>query len=194
MLQIRKVMSINFILLPTLLFFIVGCMPMSEIETEKSAGINGGFEIIKNGLPVNWNMYTPKTVKDADFAIVIDTVDCKESKNSLRFIVKRCSSIGGHFSPGFTNEFLEFGKFEGKARYKLSFWVKNEGSTFKISAGGVSSKNGDMKTLIEESNAITEWKLLEYIIDIPQNKWLRLELNILKPGTFWIDGVKIEKE
>jgi len=194
MLKIRKIISVKFYLFATLIIIIVGCMPMSEIEIDKSAGINGGFEIIKNGLPVNWNIYTPKTVKEADFAIVIDSVDYKEQKHSLRFNVNKCSSIGGKFSPGFTSEFLEPGKFEGKARYKLSFWVKNVGSTFKISAGGVTFKNGNMKTLIEENKTIPQWKLLEYMIEVPENNWLRMELNILKPGIFWIDGVKIEKE
>ncbi|MEA1973046.1 MAG: hypothetical protein U9N34_07130 [Candidatus Cloacimonadota bacterium] len=45
---------------------------MSEKETDISAGLNGGFEISKNVLPVNWLMYTNKTVSEADFTIELD--------------------------------------------------------------------------------------------------------------------------
>ena len=36
-----------------------GCRRVSEIVEDPSAGINGGFEIVSKGLPVNWIMYTP---------------------------------------------------------------------------------------------------------------------------------------
>ena len=193
--KIRKITSTKFFLLLSLMFLLVGCFgQMSELEKDKSAGLNGGFEVSSNGLPVNWLMYTPNTVKDADFKIVLDNEVYKEGKHSLRFDVVECSSNGGRFSPGFTNEFFESGKFEGEGSYKLSFWVKNEGSTFKISAGDVSAMKGNMTTLIEEKEQISDWKLLEYHIDIPKDRWLRMQLNILQPGTFWIDDIQIEKE
>ena len=172
---------------------ISGCRQFSKHEADKSAGLNGSFEVSKNDLPVNWVMYTPKTVPDADFEIVLDKNVYKEGKQSLKFDVKKCTSAGGWGSPGFTNEFFEAGKFVGENRYKLSFWVKNEGSTFKISAGGVSAMKGNMTTLIQEKKQISDWELLEYQINVPKDRWLRMELNILQPGTFWIDDIKIEK-
>ena len=191
----RKITSIKSFVLLILMFLLVGCFgQMSELEKDKSAGLNGGFEVFRNGLPVNWLMYTPNTVKEADFKIALDNEVYKEGKQSLRFDVVKCSSIGGRFSPGFTNEFFESGKFEGEGIYKLSFWVKNEGSIFKISAGSVSAKKGNMTTLIEEKEQISDWKLFEYHIDIPKDNWLKMELNILQPGTFWIDDIQIEKE
>jgi hypothetical protein len=170
-----------------------GCIQMSEIETDALVGMNGGFEVSKNGLPVNWLMYTPTTVPDADFVIELDKDDFKEGTQSLRFDVKKCSSIGGWHSPGFTNEFFETGRFEGESIYKLSFWIKNNGTTFNISGGSVAAKEGDMKTLIEDNEQIDAWKLLEYEIEVPKDRWLRIQLNILQPGTFWIDDIKIKK-
>jgi hypothetical protein len=187
MIKSRLLLILGFILI------VAGCKQMSEHEADLSAGLNGGFEISKNNLPVNWWMYNPKTVPDADFEIVLDKNIYKEGKQSLKFEVKKCNSIGGWRSPGFTNEFFEVGRFKGEGRYKLSFWVKNEGSTFKISAGGVATKEGDETTLIEEKKQISDWKRLEYQIDVPKDRWLRMELNILQPGTFWIDDIKIEK-
>mgnify|MGYP000719235446 CR=1 FL=1 len=138
-------------------------------------------------------MYTPTTVPDADFVVKLDKDIFKEGKQSLRFDVKKCSSTGGWHSPGFTNEFFEIDKFEGEGIYKLSFWIKNHGTTFKVSGGGVAAMEGDMKTLIEGNEEIDDWKLHEYEIDVPKDRWLRMQLNILQPGTFWIDDIKIEK-
>ena len=183
----------HYALLLGFVMILAGCNPMSEKETDSSVGLNGGFEVSKNGLPVNWLMYTPKTVPDADFVIELDKDDFKEGKQSLRFDVKKCSSIGGRYSPGFTNEFFDTGRFEGEGIYKISFWIKNHGTTFNVSGGSVAAKEGDMKTLIEVNERIDEWRLLEYEINVPKDSWLRMELNILQPGTFWIDDIKIEK-
>lgn len=183
----------NYSLILGLVLILSGCNQMSEKETDTSAGLNGGFEISKNGLPVNWLMYTNKTVPEADFTIELDEDVFMEGKQSLKFDVKKCSSTGGWHSPGFTNEFSDIGKFEGEGIYKLSFWIKNHGTTFNVSGGGVSFQKGDMKTLIEGNEEIDDWKLHEYEIDVPKDRWLRMQLNILQPGTFWIDDIKIEK-
>ena len=49
-----------------------------------------------------------------------------------------------------------------------------------------------MKTLVETGDQIDQWRQFEFEIDVPNEMWLRLQLNILKPGTFWIDDVRIE--
>lgn len=188
------IIKTHYLLIHAFMLILVGCNQYSEKQTDTSAGLNGGFEISKNNLPVNWLMYTPNTVPNADFKIVLDKNIYKEGKQSLRFDVNKCSSFGGWKSPGFTNEFFEIGKYEGKGRYKLSFWIKNEGTEFKISAGGISAMKGNMITLIQENEQIEDWKLFEYQIDIPKDRWLKMELNILQPGTFWIDDIKIERE
>ena len=166
---------------------------MSEKEADKSAGINGGFEISKNGLPVNWLMYTTKTVSDSDFTIELDNTSFKEGKQSLKFEVKKCSNTGGWYSPGFTNQFSEIGGFQGENTYNLSFWIKNKGANYRFNVGGVSAFKGEMKVILEGNEDINEWKLYEYKIKVPKDMELRMELNILEPGIFWIDGIEIKK-
>ena len=183
----------NYALLLGLFLILSACIQMSEKETDPSAGLNGGFEMSKNGLPVNWLMYTPKTVPNAEFKIELDDDVFKEGKQSLKFDVKKCDSIGGWLSPGFTNEFSDNGRFEGQGIYKLSFWIKNNGTKYQVRAGGVSPSGGDMKILVKGGGQLEGWKFFEYEIDVPQDTHLRLELNILHPGTFWIDAVQIEK-
>ncbi len=172
---------------------IAGCNQLSEHVSDESAGLNGGFEVSANGLPVNWRMYTPETVPDADFKIILDREVFREGKQSLKFEVERCSPAGGWRSPGFTNEFSDTGRYFGEGQYRLSFWIRNMGAEFSVSAGGVSAKGGDMITLIRDDTSIDDWKLLEYTIAVPTDQWLRLQLNILKPGTFWIDDLRIER-
>jgi len=176
-----------------LILLLSGCTQMSELESDPTAGSNGGFEISRNGAPVNWSLYTPKTVPNAIFEIVLDTVVFKEGERSLKFDVKECSSNGGWHSPGLMNEFFEVGKYKGEATYKLSFWIKNSGSKFSISAGGVAPNKGEMITLIENDEQIDEWRHLEFNIDVPEDRWLRMQVNILEPGIFWIDDVRIEQ-
>lgn len=168
-----------------------GCRQFSEKETDPSAGLNGSFEISKNDLPVNWLMYTPNTVADSDFEISLDKSVFTEGSQSLRFDVKSCSATGGRYSPGFTNEFVDIGKFNGEGTYKLSFWIKNDGTKYRVKAGGVSSLVGDMKILVESDTQLDEWKLYEYTIDVPKERHLRIELNVLVPGTLWIDDIQI---
>ncbi len=182
-----------YILFVGLFLTLVACQQMSETESDKSAGLNGGFEISKNSLPVNWLLYTPKTVPDADFDIALDKHVFKEGKQSLRFDVNECSSTGGWHSPGFTNQFFEAGKFEGEGVYKLSFWIKNNGTKFRVNAGGVAPYEGEMKALIESDEKIENWKYFEYNVDVQKDRHLRMELNVLRPGTLWIDDVQIVK-
>ena len=177
----------------TLVILTGGCNKMSEEEVDETAGLNGSFEVSRNGLPVNWLMYTPGTVKDAEFTILLDNQIVKEGRQSLKFVVARCSPRGGTRSPGFTNEFFEAGRFRGPGKYKLNFWIRNDSATYQVMAGGVSLKEGEMRVLVKDDSKADEWKQLEYTIDVPNEQWLRMQLNILSPGTFWIDAVEIEK-
>lgn len=190
--KFKKSYSIHSLLFILCAFYMLSsCIQMSETINDETAGMNGGFEIVKSGLPVNWLLYTPNTVKEGDFKIVIDTEQYKEGKQSLKFIVNECSSVGGWYSPGFTKQF----DATPGGQYKLSFWIKNNGSEFRVVAGGVGPKTGDMKTLLQTSEQIDNWKLYEYGIDIAEEfESLRIEVNITQPGTFWIDDIKIEKE
>jgi len=169
--------------------FMMACANYTVHYEDSSAGLNGGFEISKNGLPVNWLMYAPETVPEADFKIVLDTDNFIEGKQSLMFNVKECTAEGAWRSPGFTNEL--FDKTEG--RYKLSFWVMNNGSRFSINSGGVSSKGGSMKNILTSKEQFDKWNYFEFFIDVPADEWFRVELNIFNPGVFWIDDLRVEE-
>jgi len=169
---------------------VCSCTRMSKEIRDKDAGMNGSFEITKSGLPVNWLVYTPETVPKGDFDIITDTTEYKAGKQSLKFVVRECSSAGGWWSPGFCNEYQAL---PGEI-YRISFWVRNHGSEFHIQIGGVSATLGEYDTIVKSQETIDNWQLFEYYYTIPEKmKAIRIEMNILQPGTFWIDDLKIEK-
>jgi len=188
-----SIINCNTILFVGIIAIIIGCSPMSETEHDSNAGINGSFEVVANGLPVNWQFYTPKTVPDTEFSIIIDSTNYKDGKRSLKFDVLSISNDRNSRYPGLTSEFIEAGKFSERGKYKVGMWIMNKGSQFEIIAGGVAAKTGNMNTLISSNEEILLWKYLEYNIDISNDNWLRLELRITAPGTFWIDGITVER-
>jgi hypothetical protein len=196
--KILVIRTDNLYLKLSLIFFIVSTAcnqvyqypPKSEIIEDESAGMNGGFEYTNSGLPVNWYFYTPTTVPDSDFEIMIDTSDFPEGKQSLKFIVRNCSPAGGWYSPGFCNQFPA----DPGGTFRVSFWIKNQGSYFYIKIGGINSSAGQYKTIVETNEEIDPWRNFEYNYVVPEGmNEIRFEVNILKPGVFWIDDIRINR-
>jgi len=168
-----------------------GSTQMSEEIYDKTVGMNGSFEVTESGLPVNWLIYTPETIPTGDYELIIDTTDYKDGKQSLKFLVRECSPNGGWHSPGFCQEYEAI---PGEL-YRVSFWVKNEGSEFCVVIGGVSTFDGNYETIVQSNQKIDTWKHFEYNYKMPLEKkfdTIRFEMNILSPGSFWIDDIKIE--
>jgi hypothetical protein len=168
-----------------------GCVkPMSESAIDKQVGLNGGFEVVEKGLPVNWLVYTAKTAGSGDFDILPDTSGAKEGRQSLRFDVRSCAAAGGRFSPGIAQEVAA----SPGGVYKVGFWVKNAEAECKLSVSGVTTldhADGPQVKLVEN---IADWCRYELVYKMPENmKRLRIEVSVLTPGVFWIDGVTVEQ-
>lgn len=167
---------------------LLGCEKMSESVIDESVGINGGFEVTRDGLPVNWLVYTPATVPTGDYDFVIDTIVYKEGRQSLKFVVRECAPTGGWYSPGFSKEY----EATAGVTYLIGLWVRNEGSLFRAKVGGVSAFEGDYETIVEAGDSIPEWRQYEHLYTMPEEfDRLRLEVNVLSQGTFWIDDITI---
>ena len=118
----------------------------SESVLDKSVGMNGSFEITKSGLPVNWLIYTQKTISTGDYDFIIDSEQYKSGTQSLKFVVRTCSPDGGWHSPGFSQE---YDAIPGTV-YKVNFWVKNEGAEFRVKVGGITGDKGVTKQLYSQ--------------------------------------------
>jgi hypothetical protein len=184
-----RVPSIGFAFTSVTTVALCGCSALSERTVDPTAGMNGSFEITKAGLPVNWIVYTPKTVPIADFDVVVDTVQFKDGRQSLKFVVRRSSPRGGRLSPGLSQVF----KGNSGETFRVSFWAKNEGSEFVARVGGVGATTGVYDTVVKSRETIADWRHFEHTYTIPpQMNALRLEMNVLQPGTLWIDDIRIE--
>ncbi len=163
---------------------------MSESKFNPTIGNNGNFEFVEENLPINWMVYTPKTVKNGDFKIAFDQADFKSGKQSLRFDVKACSEEGGWYSPGIAQEIPA----KSGEEFSISFWVKNTGSDFSFNVAGVSTFGRGETTIIKPTNNTGEWIHYKTTYKMPEEMTkLHLEFNVLQAGTVWIDNVVVEK-
>jgi hypothetical protein len=173
----------------------VGCNlnSFSTIIEEQAAGFNGSFEIAKEGLPVNWYVYKP-TIDTTQTKLVYDTIAPHQGNQSLKFSVSKCSSVGGWHSPGI---FQETAVEPGKT-YMVSFWIKNDGckNIIRMDCFKSGTENPDHpKKWISCNNSIPDWQKFEYEFTFNNDlNQFRFELNILSPGTFWIDDILIVKK
>jgi hypothetical protein len=163
---------------------------MSESKLNPKMGINGNFEIVDENLPVNWLIYTKNTVKTGDFTFTFDNTDFQSGKQSLRFDVKNCSSEGGWYSPGISQEI----PVKSGEEFRISFWVKNTGSDFTFNIAGVSTFGRGVTTIIKPTNKTGDWIHYKTTYKMSEEMTkLRLEFNVLQAGTVWIDDVVVEK-
>ena len=186
----RSDMKRSLLLLPVLAISFAGCFrEMSETVHDESAGLNGSFEIVRSGLPVNWGVYSPTTIPAGDYELSLDRQNFVHGKQSLKFTIRDCSDTGGWLSPGIFRETLA----KPDVTYKISFWIKTEGSAIRAEAGGVSAFEGKYVTLLESYDSIPEWTKIEYEYRMPESfDVLRIQINGLSPGNLWLDDVRIE--
>ena len=188
-----------FFLFAIIPFAFQSCISNREIR-DQSAGMNGGFEIVQNQLPVNWYFTRYKETIEQndrsinDFDIISDSNDVKEGNRALKFVIRKCSNKGMFQSPGLFQEF----EVKSGATYRMSFWVKNNGTNFKIDIAAITLKGdskepNDVKS-ISSNETFSEWK--QYLIEkhIPSDlDRIRIDLTLLSPGIFQIDDVQLHE-
>ena len=177
--------------LVTLVVVPAGCGQFSIIEKSSSAGFNGGYEIVKSGLPVNWYIYHPP-IKNGDVEVSLDTLDAVEGNQSLKFLVHRVDGPGWRSAGLF-----QVRPARENRSYKVSFWLKNQGCKVSVLIRSNKPKISppeNRQVLGEQETGINTWRRFEYVYTIPETyDNIRFDLNIVQPGTLWIDDVRIEE-
>lgn len=168
---------------------LLGCRPLSESYTDDAVGFNGGFEVARNGLPVNWAVYSPRTIPTGDYELVVDTLDYRDGRQSLRFVVRDCSPEGGNRSPGISHE----RPATPGQTYRVGFWVKNDGAEYRARVGAVSATEGQYDVIVQSTDPVGTWRYYEHEVTVPPGfDRIRFEVNVLRPGVFSIDEVVID--
>jgi len=182
---------------PFWLFGLVGCLTlssclvkMSECESDTEVGTNGGFEKVKNTLPINWMVNTSRTTGEGEFTWEFDSSDLKEGVQSYKCTVITCSDKGGRFSPGIAQEF----KAKAGDTFRIKCWIKQQNCSYRINISGVSATESSAGPFLQTEKGNNDWKEFQYEYTLPSGRnTLRVEFTLLSPGTWWIDGFTLEK-
>lgn len=175
--------------LPLTLLGLGACRPLSEKVDGPSAGGNLGFEEVRDGMPLDWNVYSPATIPTGSYALGFDREDFREGEQSLRFDVEACSPDGGWRSPGV---FQELSAEPGRS-YAIDFWIRSEGCAWTVTYGGVAAMTAEPERLSSTELPGEGWHHVERVHALsPDYERIRFELSVRTPGRLWIDGVRIE--
>ena len=89
--------------------------------------------------------------------------------------------------------FEEFKVLPGDT-YRINICAINQGCRFRVKVEtGMKGNPGISEIITSTRETFSDWKCFEYTVRIPQsNDNLRLEVNILSPGTIWFDDIRIE--
>lgn len=174
-----------------LISLLYGCQHVSIAERDPSAGFNGSFEKTKHHLPLNWNIFAPSDYQK-NYILSFDTLFVKEGKHSLKFEVLSVDTTRLSQESRIPGMFNTIDAKSGD-EYKVSFWIKNSGCEFKIKVG-VGGGVMNSKDIINTKKDFTEWTYFEQEYTVPEHfPFFHFKLNILSPGTFWIDDVRLVK-
>jgi hypothetical protein len=181
-----------------------GCVVPGMGRKDRSLGFNGSFEIVRSGLPVNWEL-SRYPVKRGDAEFALDTTDPVDGDQSLRIVVRRIAA--DQWGEPFLFQVREAEPGVGHA---VSFWLKNRGSRAALIIKneeryapffGLSDEekrdyaaHPAVRAVLDESKTgADEWRRYQYVYTVPETDGtIRFELRILRPGILWIDDVRIE--
>jgi hypothetical protein len=167
-------------------------LSLSRIERDEAAGFNGSFEVVRSGLPVNWYVYH-RPLREGEAAFSIDTIHAVDGARSVRFDVDAVDPAGGWRSPGL---FQVMDAHEGQS-YEVSVRVKIQGSSVRLRITSESAQSREPRTpvteVIADETEADEWREFTYHYTVPADyDNIRFEMNVVAPGTLWIDDVRIE--
>jgi hypothetical protein len=168
-------------------------LAMSTVARDEAAGFNGSFEVVADGLPANWHVYD-KALERGDARLVYDPDDPVDGAQSLEMVVQHADGSGGWRSAGLFQDV----DAEAGQTYRVSFSLKSRGARVRLR---IDSEKGDFRrpheptveTLEAQDTGGNVWRRVERDYTVPDGyRDIRFEINVLSPGTVWIDDVRIE--
>jgi hypothetical protein len=168
--------------------FLVSCQRDEISRSYSGAGLNGGFENVEDGYPVNWTFF-PDPKSNDHFKIVLDSEHVVEGAHSLKLVVKQNGK-----TPGFRN--FRIPVKAGK-KYRLSMSVKADGCTFRVNRivqGQWGKTNMQSDIIINALKPSVEWEKYEKTIVIGDKETYVLFIFLIDgTGTFWCDDIQFEE-
>lgn len=173
--------------------FLIGMLLISHQSNEliildRSAGLNGSFEISDSGYPVNW-AFGPNPEADDIFQVLLSSTKVFDEKKSLQIVTdqgERTIAIRSQRVP------VQPGK-----TYSISFASKNDGCALKANriiqdSSGTRVLRSDF--ILNTSDSTKEWSTFEEILTISDKEDSVVLIFLVDgPGSLWLDNVNIEE-
>ena len=161
-------------------------------KRDETIGLNGSFEIIDSGYPVNWKFHGPP-IKKGDAKVLLDTRIVKDGKHSLKIVAHHVRTTDRIWKrPGFKTTIpVESGK-----KYRLSFFLRNNGCKFYVGwiCGIGWKKETRSKYVVRSKESFDEWRFFQDTLTISElEDRINLNFVITEPGTLWVDDVRVEE-
>jgi hypothetical protein len=162
----------------------IGCA-LSDVVVDPAAGRNGGFELVRDGRPVNWQVYDPD---GAEVTVVMDHEQRTEGDVSLRLDVTSATGEPGWRSPGVAQEWpVEPGTWE------ITVDIRRErGAVWQLTTGSIDASSGTSQVVDGARYPEGAWATVSQRVEVPpEHDRVRVELIALTPGVVWVDDVRM---
>ena len=167
---------------------LVSCGSNELIRSGPSGDLNGGFEVTKNGYPVNW-AFGPNPESMESYNVSVDTSRFVEGMNSLCIISTQDDQTKIFRSQRVS---VQAGK-----RYRISFSIMNEGCSLQVRLTVMDfsgTTNIRSETIASLSESVFEWADYEEILTVAQGEAKAFLIFLVEGvGTLWCDNVIIEE-
>lgn len=177
------------------------CDPISLREEDPAAGLNGGFEVVRpvrkvegarQGLPVNWYFHA-KPLLNGDATLSFDREGAAEGTQALQLAVEKTDSVAGRRTVGL---FQVVPAEEGR-NYRVAFRLRISGARAIViarSENASAATSGRVGAFEETDAPADSWREVQWVYSVPEGyDNIRFELNVVRPGTLWLDDVRIEE-
>jgi len=152
------------------------------------AGLNGSFEVIESGYPVNWAIF-PSPENSKTTSVSLNSATACDGKYSMELVTQELKGTTGIRTRRLS--------VNSGSRYKISFWAMNKAGAFQVNRvirDHSGKKNIRAKIIARSSQPTDEWQRFDDEVLIAENeKYLHLIFRVIEPGTLLIDDVVIEE-
>lgn len=152
------------------------------------AGLNGSFEVVESGYPVNWAIF-PSPENSKSTSVSLNSVTVRDGKYSIELVTQEIKGTTGIRTRRLS--------VNSRKRYRISFWAMNKAGAFQVNRvirDHSGKKNIRAKIIARSSQPTDEWQRFDDDILIAENeKYLHLIFRVTEPGTLLIDDVVIEE-
>jgi hypothetical protein len=185
----KHITSILFVILILLaIIFLIACQNNELSKINPEIGLNGSFETVEGGYPVNWTFF-PNPETNASIRVILDSEDVLEGKYSLKLVVQQQDKI-----PGFRSRRVAV---EAGKRYKLTMSIKAVGCTFRVNRiiqDRMGKKNLRTKIIANTSTSSGDWQDYDETLDIIKGESYVLLIFLVEgTGEFWSDNIQLRE-